>query len=69
MYTISKNAIVFHSNERMFKLVDAVEYYPEFLPWCGGSEIIKRDEATTIAKIEIKFKGIKQSFTTINSKK
>ncbi|NDH50363.1 MAG: ubiquinone-binding protein, partial [Proteobacteria bacterium] len=52
MYTINKNAIVFHSNERMFKLVDAVEHYPDFLPWCGGSEIIKRDEAKTIAKIE-----------------
>jgi ribosome-associated toxin RatA of RatAB toxin-antitoxin module len=69
MYTINKNAIVFHSNERMFKLVDAVEHYPDYLPWCGGSEIIRRDEATTIAKIEIKFKGIKQSFTTKNSKK
>jgi len=69
MYTINKNAIVFHSNERMFRLVDEVEFYPEFLPWCGGSEIIKRDGATTIAKIEIKFKGIKQSFTTKNTKK
>ena len=69
MYTINKNAIVFHSNECMFKLVDAVEHYPEFLPWCGSSEIIKRNEATTIAKIEIKFKGIKQSFTTKNTKK
>lgn len=68
MYTIKKNAIVFHSPEKMFKLVDAVENYPDFLPWCGGVEIIKRNDAVTEAQIEINYHGIKQSFTTKNSK-
>ncbi|MDC1011579.1 ubiquinone-binding protein, partial [Methylophilaceae bacterium] len=35
MFTIKKQAIVFHSKERMFELVDQVEEYPTFLPWCG----------------------------------
>ena len=53
----------------MFKLVDDVENYPNFLPWCGSARIIHRDSEITRASIEINFKGIKQSFTTENIKK
>lgn len=49
-------------------LVDQVEQYPEFLPWCGGTEVKWRDELTTIATIKIDYLGIKQSFTTNNTK-
>ncbi len=49
-------------------LVDQVEQYPEFLPWCGGTEVKWRDELTTIATIKIDYIGIKQSFTTNNTK-
>jgi len=34
MTTISKSALVSHSPEEMFKLVDDIEAYAEFLPWC-----------------------------------
>ena len=27
----------------MFALVADIEAYPSFLPWCGGSRIVKRD--------------------------
>ncbi len=68
MFTIKKQAIVFHSKERMFELVDQVEDYPSFLPWCGETKVLKRDEYLTRATIAIRFKGIKQSFTTENHK-
>lgn len=68
MYTIKKNAIVFHSADKMFDLVDSVENYPEFLPWCGETHIINRDNKITVAKIQINYHGIKQSFTTKNTK-
>lgn len=51
----------------MFDLVDGVELYPQFLPWCGGTEVIQRDESTTIATVTIDFHRIKQSFTTRNT--
>ena len=69
MFTIKKQAIVFHSKERMFELVDQVEDYPTFLPWCGETEVLARDKDITRARIDIRFKGIKQSFTTENHKK
>ena len=69
MYNIHKSAIVLHPAAKMFKLVDEVENYPNFLPWCGSARIIHRDSEITRASIEINFKGIKQSFTTENVKK
>ncbi len=52
----------------MFDLVDRVEEYPQFLPWCGGTELKWRDHLTTVATIYIDYMGVKQSFTTENSK-
>lgn len=69
MYNIHKSAIVLHPAAKMFKLVDEVENYPNFLPWCGSTRIIHRDSEITRASIEINFKGIRQSFTTENIKK
>jgi len=51
---------------KMFSLVDDVERYPEFLPWCGAAEIISRDDQTVHAALHINYKGIKQRFSTRN---
>jgi|TARA_B110000037_G_scaffold220697_1_gene289316 ribosome-associated toxin RatA of RatAB toxin-antitoxin module len=68
MITIKKSAFVFHSREKMFNLVDQVEDYPNFLPWCGKAEVIVRTKKITEAKILINYHSIKQSFTTRNVK-
>lgn len=52
----------------MFRLVDAPENYPEFLPWCGGAEVLLRDERCTRATLHIDYHGLKQNFTTENAK-
>ena len=69
MHKIHKSAIVLHPAQKMFQLVDSVENYPQFLPWCGSTQIIERDNEKTIASIEINYKGIRQTFTTENTKK
>ncbi|EDZ64085.1 streptomyces cyclase/dehydrase [beta proteobacterium KB13] len=69
MHKIHKSAIVLHPAQKMFQLVDSVETYPQFLPWCGSTQIIERDKNKTIASIEINYKGIRQTFTTENTKK
>lgn len=68
MAQVEKTVLVNHSAGQMYALVDAVERYPEFLPWCGGVDLIKRDETSTIATLHIDYHGIKQSFTTENHK-
>ena len=69
MHNIHKSAIVLHPAQKMFQLVDSVETYPQFLPWCGSTQIIERDNDRTIASIEINYKGLRQIFTTENTKK
>lgn len=68
MAQVNKSVLVEHPAGAMFALVDQVEDYPVFLPWCGGTEVKWRDELTTVATIHIDYMGVKQSFTTENSK-
>jgi len=68
MAQVNKSILVEHPADAMFSLVDRVEDYPHFLPWCGGTEVKWRDEQTTIATIHIDYMGVKQSFTTENKK-
>lgn len=68
MARVEKSVLVAHPPERMFELVDRVEDYPAFLPWCGGTELKLRNDVTTVATIHIAYMGIRQSFTTENAK-
>lgn len=67
MTTISKSALVTHSPEEMFKLVDDISSYPEFLPWCGKSTEIYRDENKVEASLFISHSGLNKEFTTQNT--
>lgn len=66
MAAVHKSVIVGYSAEQMFALVDKVEDYPRFLPWCGGVEVREREADRLVATIAIQYHGIKQSFTTEN---
>ena len=68
MAQVSKTVLVEFSIGQMFELVDRVEDYPLFLPWCGGTELHRRDARTTVATLTIDYMGVKQSFTTENEK-
>jgi ribosome-associated toxin RatA of RatAB toxin-antitoxin module len=63
---VEKSVLVGYPAERMYGLVDDVERYPEFLPWCGGARVELRDGTLTRAAILIDYRGIKQSFKTEN---
>jgi len=66
MTIINKSALVPYSALEMYQLVDDIESYPEFLPWCGGSEVISRNEDEAKASILLSRSGIKKTFTTLN---
>ena len=68
MAQVQKTVLIHHSASRMFALVDDVNKYPEFLPWCGGVDLIKQDDTSTIATLHIAYHGLHQKFTTENHK-
>ena len=66
MTLISRNALVPYSVEEMYALVDNIEAYAEFLPWCRSTEVYTRDENEVQASIEIARGALNKSFTTLN---
>ena len=45
MPRIEKSVQMNHSASQMFALIDGVENYPKFLPWCAGSSVVACDES------------------------
>ena len=66
MAVVQKTVLLAFSAEQMFALVEKVEDYPAFLPWCGGVQVKQRSPEKLVATIAISYHGIKQSFTTEN---
>ncbi len=66
MNVIKRSAMVMYSPRQMFELVNNIEDYPRFLPWCAASTILHQDEKEIEAKLEIVWSGIHKSFTTRN---
>ncbi len=67
MAVVHKSVLLHYSAAQMFALVDRVEDYPAFLPWCGGVSVRERSDDRLVAAIQINYHGVKQSFTTENS--
>jgi len=63
---IHRSALVPYSAHEMYELVANIPSYPEFLPWCGGADILSQDEDAVVASIDIVYGGIHKTFTTRN---
>jgi ribosome-associated toxin RatA of RatAB toxin-antitoxin module len=50
----------------MFVLVDDVDAYPQFLPWCRGARVLARNDDEVRAMVEIAHGALHKSFTTLN---
>jgi ribosome-associated toxin RatA of RatAB toxin-antitoxin module len=66
MKRISRSAIVEHSAAELYALVQDIEAYPEFLPWCLAAQVRERSPHRTVATLTVGLRGLKQSFTTEN---
>ncbi|TEA77623.1 type II toxin-antitoxin system RatA family toxin [Allopusillimonas ginsengisoli] len=66
MHKVQRSVLVPHSRGQMFDLVADVEKYPEFMPWCGGTTVHRKDEKGMEASVTISIAGIRQTFTTRN---
>src|SRR3984957_1854174 len=66
MSTIKRSALVPYTPRQMFELVNNIEDYPRFLPWCHQSHVLSKDEKGVRATLDIAWSGIHKSFTTHN---
>jgi ribosome-associated toxin RatA of RatAB toxin-antitoxin module len=67
MAVVHKSVLLGYSAEQMFALVDNIEDYPQFLPWCGGTQVKQREGDKVVAVLTINYHGVKQTFSTENT--
>lgn len=66
MIQIRRSALVRHSPAQMFELVNDVEAYPKRFAWCAAAHVLQREESVLTARLDLRFAGLVQSFTTRN---
>lgn len=66
MAVIHRTQVVPYSAAEMFHLVDDVEKYPQFLPWCKSAEVHNRTVDECHATLVLEHSGLQKSFSTCN---
>jgi len=64
---VQKSVLVAYSAMQMFELVDRVEDYPKFLPWCAGARVLETHPGGKTARLDIDYHGVRAHFTTENT--
>ena len=63
---IRKSVVVAHRAQDMFGLVNDVESYPQFLPWCASARVLERDDSSMLASLDMAMAGLHKRVTTRN---
>ncbi|MGH8765234.1 MAG: type II toxin-antitoxin system RatA family toxin [Burkholderiales bacterium] len=67
MKRVSRSAIVDCDATAFYELVEDIESYPDFLPWCAAAQVGVREPGRTVATLTLGLKGLRKSFTTENT--
>lgn len=67
MPSVYRHALMPYSTQQMFDVVNAVEQYPDFLPWCASGKILSQTETSMEASIKMKKGKLNHSFSTRNT--
>jgi len=64
MPTHAERRVLPYTPHEMFELVAAIDRYPEFLPWCVASRVIRREGDVVWADMVIGFRLFRERFTS-----
>jgi ribosome-associated toxin RatA of RatAB toxin-antitoxin module len=67
MRDVRRSALLAYPPGRIFALINDVERYPEFLPWCRRATIDSRTESAMVATIAVSRGLLNLEFTTRNT--
>ena len=67
MPNINRSALVPYSAAQMYALVNQVEHYPEFVPWCVASDSSMLTENEQRASLNFSKGAVRTAFTTLNT--
>lgn len=63
---VARSALVAHSAEQMFKLVNDVRSYPSFVSGCVATHVLEEHSELLVATLQLKQAGVGLSLTTRN---
>jgi ribosome-associated toxin RatA of RatAB toxin-antitoxin module len=66
MREVKRSALIAESPGRMYALINDIERYPEFVPWCAAARVVSRKESEVVATLNIKRGPLRAEFTTRN---
>ncbi len=66
MREIKHSALVAQPPARLFALINDIESYPDFIPWCTHAKVLSRSDREIVATIGVQRGPLQSEFTTRN---
>jgi ribosome-associated toxin RatA of RatAB toxin-antitoxin module len=66
MREVKRSALIAEAPARMYRLINDIERYPEFVPYCTAARIESRKGNEVVATLSIKRGPLRAEFTTRN---
>ena len=66
MREVKRSALVSQPPARLFALINDIESYPQFLPWCTFARVESRSAAEMVATLGVRQGALQGKFTTRN---
>ncbi len=67
MREVHRSALVANSAAELYSLINDVEQYPAFLPWCVRASVDARTDSEVVATLAISRGPLRTEFTTRNT--
>jgi ribosome-associated toxin RatA of RatAB toxin-antitoxin module len=67
MREVKRSALVSQPPGVLYALIDDIEAYPSFLPWCTHARVLERTEAYVLATLGVRQGALSGEFTTRNT--
>ena len=67
MTRIDRSALVMHSAQQMYELVNDIEDYPQFMQGCQKARVISRTDEEVVGELTLGAAGLSHTFTTRNT--
>jgi len=62
MHSFDKKIIINHNIKKLYALVSDINQYPQFIPWCDGLKILKKEKNFIEAEVSINALGIHEKY-------
>ena len=66
MARVTRSVLLAFPTPDVYRLVEDVERYAEFLPWCVRSDVLDSSEAEVLARLDVDIRGRRETLVTRN---